>query len=112
MLPLEPLEVQGVLDKRAQISNAYCAHISLDTDELKVGHERGELNIVKERVWISLHTDGRLGSLGVRGDAELSGASLVLSCYPENVGEPLQQTFNIHLSVRDDVPEDVGRREH
>lgn len=63
-----------------------------------------------ERVWI--HTDWRLGGLGIRGDAVLSGASLVLSRHPEDVGEPLQQTFNIHLSVRDDVPEDEDRREH
>lgn len=74
--------------------------------------ETGQLYIFNERVLISLHTDRRLGSLGVRGDAELSRPSLVLSCYPENVGEPLQKTFNIHLSVRDDVPEDEDRGNH
>lgn len=58
-----------------------------------------------------LHTDWRLGSLGIRWDTELSGASLVLSCHPEDVGEPLQQTFNVQLSVRYDVSEDEDRRD-
>lgn len=76
------------------------------------GHETGRLHIVNQRLWISLHTDWRLGGLGIRRDAELSGASLVLSCHPENIGKPLQQTFNVQLSVRYDVSEEEARREH
>lgn len=95
MLPPEPLEVRGVLDKAAQIFS-----VSLETANQRKGQGA-----------IRLHTDGRLGGPGVRGDAELPGAGLVLSRYPENVGEPLQQTFDVHLSVGDDVPEEVDRRE-
>lgn len=69
------------------------------------------MHIVNERVWVSLHTDWGLGSLGIRGDAELSGASLVLSRHPEDVGEPLQQTFNVQLSVGYHVSDDEDRRE-
>lgn len=58
-----------------------------------------------------LHTDRRLGSLGIRGNTELPGASLVLSRHPEDVGKPLQQTFNVQLSVRGDVSEEEDRME-
>lgn len=60
---------------------------------------------------MGLHTDRRLGSLGIRGNAELPGASLVLSRHPEDVGEPLQQTFNVQLSVWDDVSEKEDQME-
>lgn len=99
-LPLWQLEVQEVLQchKHTQMG-----HINCETDKTSGSSS-----------WLScgVHTDWSLGCLGIRGDAELSGAGLVLSRHPEYVGEPLQQTFNVQLSVRDNDSEDQDRRRH
>lgn len=58
----------------------------------------------------SLRTDRSLGCFGFRGDTELSWAGLVFSCDPEDVGQAFQKTFNVELSVWDDVPEDQDRK--
>lgn len=53
-----------------------------------------------------------MGSHRFRGGTELSGAGLVFSRHPEDVSVTIQQTFNVQLSVRDDLPEDQYRKEH
>ena len=58
----------------------------------------------------SLRTDRSLGCFGFRRDAELSWASLVFSCHPEDVSHALEQTFNVQLGVGDDVPDDQDRK--
>ncbi len=62
------------------------------------------------RIWKCFRTDWSLGCLGFRGNTEFPGAGLVLCCHSEDVSKALQQTFNIHLSVSDDVPEDQDKR--
>ena len=49
-------------------------------------------------------TDGGMGSLRVRGDAELARPSLVFCCDSEDVGQTLYEAFHGHLCVCNQVP--------
>ena len=49
-------------------------------------------------------TDGGMGSLWVRGDAELARPSLVFCCDSEDVGQTFYEAFHSHLCVCNQVP--------